>query len=237
MLKDKSGFGWDPLLCTPVASESVWNDLIEKNPSVSKCRDKPFPLFEDASLLFDGSVATGYAAIPLLDILKHSQASPERIADKQHEHDHQTESSSSDSDQDPLVSQLKASENSDSSEPAPKRPRTVCSQPKRASTPRSAGMMIAESLGKIADRVGTNQAVQPPSVHQTDHEVVGRAVEILDRDYASRWDPSDIAVAYDIISVPSKAFLFNRMAHMPSRDAWLQRQIAQSTCASSSLFS
>ena len=173
----------------------------------------------------------------MLDILKHSHSSPERTADKTHEHVYKTSSSSSDSDQEPLVSQLKASESSDFSEPAPKLPRTVGSQPKRASTPRSAGMMIAESLGKIADRVVTTQAAQPPSVHQTDHEIVGQAVETLDRDYACRWDPSDIAVAYDIVSVPSKAFLFNRMAHTPSRDAWLQRQIAQSMSTSSSLFS
>ena len=204
------------------------DDLIEKNPSCAKCRDKPLFLIEVATLLFDGSLAAGYTAIPLHCILKHSHLSPERNADKTHEHVHTTSFSSGYSYQDPLVSKLKANKSSDSSEPAPKGPRTVGSQPKRASTPQNAGMMVAESLGKIADSVVATQAAQSPSVYQTDHDIVGQAFEILNRDYASRWDPSDIAVAYDIVSVPSKAILFKRIAHMPSRDAWVKRQIAQS---------
>ena len=63
---------------------------------------------------------------------------------------------------------MKASESSDSSEPAPKRPRTVGSHQTRASTLRSAGIMIATSFGKIADRVVTTQAAHLPlSIKQT----------------------------------------------------------------------
>uniref|UniRef100_K3XT71 Myb/SANT-like domain-containing protein n=1 Tax=Setaria italica TaxID=4555 RepID=K3XT71_SETIT len=55
----KSGVGWNDTLGMIIAEPKGWEKLIKDNHKVAKFRKKPFPLFNNLELLYEGSVATG----------------------------------------------------------------------------------------------------------------------------------------------------------------------------------
>ncbi|OAV97054.1 hypothetical protein PTTG_06448, partial [Puccinia triticina 1-1 BBBD Race 1] len=56
-LRDQSRFGWDEECKTVTADEKVWEELIESHPrrEFAKLKDKPFPLYDLALSVFDGT--------------------------------------------------------------------------------------------------------------------------------------------------------------------------------------
>lgn len=77
-----SGAGWDESLGMLIAEPVIWAKLIEDIPKVSKFKKKPFPLFNDCALLYDGSVATGVlnftSTEPLPERSNSEQSTPNR---------------------------------------------------------------------------------------------------------------------------------------------------------------
>jgi hypothetical protein len=57
----QSGFGWDEEKGLATADNRVWEELIEAHPrrELAKFKDKPFPLYNLASSVWDGTAATG----------------------------------------------------------------------------------------------------------------------------------------------------------------------------------
>ncbi|XP_006656971.2 uncharacterized protein LOC102701736 [Oryza brachyantha] len=55
----QSGVGWNDSLCMIVAEPAIWDRILQAHPKVKKFRSKPFPLFNQLALLYEGSVATG----------------------------------------------------------------------------------------------------------------------------------------------------------------------------------
>ena len=78
-MRGQSGFGWDDTTKTPTATKEVWEPflkvsivvsfpvgfvhmrrhILQQNPKAKDLFDQPFPLYDDLSLLVDGSVTTG----------------------------------------------------------------------------------------------------------------------------------------------------------------------------------
>ncbi|EFP74748.1 uncharacterized protein PGTG_00704 [Puccinia graminis f. sp. tritici CRL 75-36-700-3] len=63
-LRNQSGFGWDEDISTVTADETVWDELFDAHPrrEFSKLKDKPFPLYDLALSVFDGTAASGETA-------------------------------------------------------------------------------------------------------------------------------------------------------------------------------
>ncbi|THU94633.1 hypothetical protein K435DRAFT_565032, partial [Dendrothele bispora CBS 962.96] len=59
ILRNMSGFGWDPLKQLVTAPDSVWAACIKANPKYAKWQKKSFPVYDDMAELVDGHVATG----------------------------------------------------------------------------------------------------------------------------------------------------------------------------------
>nr|CAD1818510.1 unnamed protein product [Ananas comosus var. bracteatus] len=60
MLANKSGLGWDYDRNIPTAGDpSDWDAVVAENPAYSRCRDKPFPAYQDIAFLFGKTTATG----------------------------------------------------------------------------------------------------------------------------------------------------------------------------------
>ncbi|KAL6888326.1 hypothetical protein ACP4OV_009352 [Aristida adscensionis] len=57
--RKESGGGWNDSLGMIIAVDEVWSRIINAHPKVKKFRGKPFPLFNNLALLYEGSVATG----------------------------------------------------------------------------------------------------------------------------------------------------------------------------------
>ncbi|XP_066338136.1 uncharacterized protein [Miscanthus floridulus] len=57
-LKD-SGVGWNDSLAMVIAEPEKWKKLINDNGKMARFQKKPFPLYEDCTSLYAGSVATG----------------------------------------------------------------------------------------------------------------------------------------------------------------------------------
>ncbi|KAL6838216.1 hypothetical protein ACP4OV_031964 [Aristida adscensionis] len=57
--RKESGVGWNDSLGMIIAVDEVWSRIINAHPKVKKFRGKPFPLFNNLALLYEGSVATG----------------------------------------------------------------------------------------------------------------------------------------------------------------------------------
>jgi hypothetical protein len=60
-LRAQSGFGWDDDKGVPTADERVWNELFEEHPrrEFAKLKGKPFPLYDLAASVWEGTAATG----------------------------------------------------------------------------------------------------------------------------------------------------------------------------------
>ncbi|KAL6843066.1 hypothetical protein ACP4OV_027140 [Aristida adscensionis] len=57
--RKESGVGWNDSLGMITALDEVWSRIINAHPKVKKFCGKPFPLFNNLALLYEGSVATG----------------------------------------------------------------------------------------------------------------------------------------------------------------------------------
>nr|TKW12228.1 hypothetical protein SEVIR_5G023300v2 [Setaria viridis] len=55
----KSGVGWNDSLGMIIAEPKGWEKLIKDNHKVAKFRKKPFPLYNNLELLYEGSIAIG----------------------------------------------------------------------------------------------------------------------------------------------------------------------------------
>jgi hypothetical protein len=60
-LRAQSGFGWDNDKGVPTADKCVWNKLFGDHPrrEFAKLKGKPFPLYDLAASVWEGTAATG----------------------------------------------------------------------------------------------------------------------------------------------------------------------------------
>ncbi|CAL9013334.1 unnamed protein product, partial [Prunus brigantina] len=65
LMRNNSGFGWDPIAKTFTASEEVWKDYLKSHPSHSKLREKSVVDYEDLKIVVGGGTATGNGSIAL----------------------------------------------------------------------------------------------------------------------------------------------------------------------------
>ncbi|CAL2242860.1 unnamed protein product [Prunus armeniaca] len=65
LMRNNSGFGWDPIAKTFTASEEVWKDYLKSHPSQSKLREKSVVDYEDLKIVVGGGTATGNGSIAL----------------------------------------------------------------------------------------------------------------------------------------------------------------------------
>ena len=94
-------------------------------------------------------------------------------------------------------------------------------------------MMIASTLEKRSERIGMQggsvaAAPSNPSLSTlpaAEQSVTETALAIIRREFVDAWPADDVTVAFDVVSDPKRAFLFTRMTHTASRQAWLRRQI------------
>ncbi|KAL3614347.1 hypothetical protein CASFOL_042421 [Castilleja foliolosa] len=63
LMRNNSGFGWDPILKTFTASDEVWNEYLKSHPSHKNFRGKSTVNYEDLKVVFDGGTAGGYSSI------------------------------------------------------------------------------------------------------------------------------------------------------------------------------
>jgi hypothetical protein len=59
-----------------------------------------------------------------------------------------------------------------------------------------------------------------------DMTIVGKAMEVINKDYGDQIDPDELAVLFDVMANQSKAYIFVGMGPSAARDAWVRRQIA-----------
>nr|CAD1842663.1 unnamed protein product [Ananas comosus var. bracteatus] len=60
-LANKSGWGWDYDRNIPTAGDpNDWDAVVAENPAYSRCRDKPFPAYQDIAFLSGKTTATGW---------------------------------------------------------------------------------------------------------------------------------------------------------------------------------
>jgi len=242
ILNDKSGFGWDAKTGSASAPNSVWNDLILANMALAKWRDRPFPMYDTFAKVFDGSMATGGAAVPL-NVAAASSTQP-IVQPENGNGSPATQPSPSVSDGSPVRSepaqtqtqnleswehaqQETCSDSATSSSAdifsSPVKKRRTQKQP----TPRSAGMMIASTLEKLSERIGMQggsvaAAPSNPSLSTlpaAEQSVIETALAIIHREFVDVWPADDAAIAFDVVSDPKRAFLFTRMTHTSSREA------------------
>ncbi|XP_021315186.1 uncharacterized protein LOC8084490 [Sorghum bicolor] len=57
--RKESGVGWNDTLAMVIAEPEKWKKLITDNGKMAKCQKKPFPLYDECTSLYAGSVATG----------------------------------------------------------------------------------------------------------------------------------------------------------------------------------
>ncbi|XP_020107348.1 uncharacterized protein LOC109723411 [Ananas comosus] len=79
-LANKSGWGWNSDLHIPTPGDArIWDSVIAENPAYARCRDKPFPAYDDMEFLTQNTTATGrYAftsAVELPPIIESSSGS------------------------------------------------------------------------------------------------------------------------------------------------------------------
>ncbi|BFG35411.1 hypothetical protein CerSpe_216840 [Prunus speciosa] len=65
LMRNNSGFGWDPIAKTFIASDEVWKDYLKSHPSHSKLREKSVVDYEDLKIVIGGGTATGNGSIAL----------------------------------------------------------------------------------------------------------------------------------------------------------------------------
>ncbi|KAM7483020.1 hypothetical protein LguiB_007603 [Lonicera macranthoides] len=65
LMRNNSGFGWDPIAKTFTASDEVWKDYLKSHPSHSKLREKSVVDYEDLKIVVGGGTATGNGSIAL----------------------------------------------------------------------------------------------------------------------------------------------------------------------------
>jgi hypothetical protein len=65
MLKEQSGFGWDPVNQRVTAESSVWDSYISSHPNAREFRNQSFPFYDKVESVSAGKVATGKNAIAL----------------------------------------------------------------------------------------------------------------------------------------------------------------------------
>nr|CAD1825810.1 unnamed protein product [Ananas comosus var. bracteatus] len=78
--KRMSGWGWNSDLHIPTPGDArIWDSVIAENPAYARCRDKPFPAYDDMEFLIQNTTATGrYAftsAVELPPIIESSSGS------------------------------------------------------------------------------------------------------------------------------------------------------------------
>nr|CAD1817803.1 unnamed protein product [Ananas comosus var. bracteatus] len=55
-----SGWGWNSDLHIPTPGDArIWDSVIAENPAYARCRDKPFPAYDDMEFLTQNTTATG----------------------------------------------------------------------------------------------------------------------------------------------------------------------------------
>jgi hypothetical protein len=106
-----------------------------------------------------------------------------------------------------------------------KKSRSAGGDKPKASTPRSAGLIIANSLAQLVQNHGQSNK-DLSAGNRSDHSYIGKAMEILTRCYMAVLSPHEMAVAFDVLSDPKKAYLFTIMPEADARDEWVTRQIA-----------
>ncbi|XP_039827333.1 uncharacterized protein LOC120689054 [Panicum virgatum] len=57
--RKESGIGWNDLLSMIIAEPEKWKKLVNDNAKLARFQKKPFPLYDDCTSLYAGSVATG----------------------------------------------------------------------------------------------------------------------------------------------------------------------------------
>ncbi|XP_020410082.1 uncharacterized protein At2g29880 [Prunus persica] len=65
LMRNNSGFGWDPIAKTFIASDEVWKDYLKSHPSHSKLREKSVVDYEDLKIIVGGGTTTGNDSIAL----------------------------------------------------------------------------------------------------------------------------------------------------------------------------
>ncbi|XP_040379111.1 uncharacterized protein LOC102715196 [Oryza brachyantha] len=70
--RKESGVGWNDSLCMIVAEPAIWDRILQAHPKVKKFRSKPFPLFNQLALLYEGSVAPGDLCFTSTQEISHS---------------------------------------------------------------------------------------------------------------------------------------------------------------------
>ncbi|KAJ8570560.1 hypothetical protein K7X08_037532 [Anisodus acutangulus] len=65
LMRNNSGFGWDPIAKMFTASDEVWKDYLKSHPSHKKLREKSVVDYEDLKIVFGGVTANGNGSIAL----------------------------------------------------------------------------------------------------------------------------------------------------------------------------
>ncbi|KAJ8529233.1 hypothetical protein K7X08_036068 [Anisodus acutangulus] len=65
LMRNNSGFGWDPIAKTFTASDEVWKDYLKFHPSHKKLREKSVVDYEDLKIVFGGVTVNGNGSIAL----------------------------------------------------------------------------------------------------------------------------------------------------------------------------
>ncbi|KAL6495854.1 hypothetical protein OROGR_030417 [Orobanche gracilis] len=63
LMRNNSGFGWDPILKTFTASDEIWNEYLKSHPSHKNLRGKSMVDYEDLKIVFGGGTAGGYSSV------------------------------------------------------------------------------------------------------------------------------------------------------------------------------
>lgn len=100
--RDKSGAGWDDAKKVVTGSDSFWDNLVRsaafvslflahrrcsavvvpltmQGPKYSECRTKPFPWYDDLTILDEGKRATGENAFTVSDLFALPSSTPTRV--------------------------------------------------------------------------------------------------------------------------------------------------------------
>ena len=212
------------------ATAEVWQAAVEARPEVSKVKHKRFPLYDDLTMLFEGSVATGTYAIP--PDASSDQDGTTKFAARSNFNSETCIVYSPRNDPSEADS-LSANFGNDMSPKAPKAKKSRRPANSTPVTPRvrnGPAMMIARQFGDLVKSI-TEDHNRTPDPSSAVHVQIGpeaslsKAVSILQHEY-DHFDDDKMAKALDALGPsPWKTTIFVNMAAGSKRDAWLMKQI------------